>query len=239
LEQAAEQLKFISQFTEIENVHIAWLGDNVEGFQSQGGANAWRTPFSLTEQTRILRKLMLFAIELFYPLAPKISCVSIPGNHDEAIRFGKSGVTKYNDSFDVDSLLAVKMAVDLSDKYPNVTFHVPEDDEMTVTLETSNTVICHVHGHKFKGGKAFEWWKGQTFGEYAPGAADILLSGHVHHLQVEQSGKKTSIRVPALEEASNWYRHQSGEAPNPGLVTLLVKDGEMLNMSVHHGSVDN
>ncbi|PZU02277.1 MAG: hypothetical protein DI619_05395, partial [Francisella sp.] len=38
-----------------ERVHIAFLGDMIEGYVSQGGNNAWRTQTPLTEQIRLTR----------------------------------------------------------------------------------------------------------------------------------------------------------------------------------------
>lgn len=65
LNRAAELLVEYRMRFKIRHVHIAWLGDHVEGFVSQGGANTWRTQLTLNEQIRLTRRVMLHALLLF------------------------------------------------------------------------------------------------------------------------------------------------------------------------------
>ena len=50
-------------------VHIAFLGDMIEGYVSQGGNNAWRTQTPLTEQIRLTRMAMMQLIHAFDPVS--------------------------------------------------------------------------------------------------------------------------------------------------------------------------
>ena len=77
-----------------QRVHIAFLGDMIEGYVSQGGNNAWRTQTPLTEQIRLTRMAMMQLIHQFDHCA-NVTITSIPGNHGEAVRFGK-GITTYD-----------------------------------------------------------------------------------------------------------------------------------------------
>ncbi len=215
--------------TPVGHVHLAFLGDCVEGFTSQGGANAWRTTLTVTEQIRLLRRLMLLAVETFAPLAPRVTLVSVPGNHDEALR----PTTRYDDSFAVEAAVQVADAIAFNPRvFGHVQTIVPGRDELTVTCDVAGTVITHAHGHKWARGKHWEWWQGQAFGDHAPGAASVLLCGHLHHLMVTTSGNKTVMQVTALESESTWWRHKTGEAGNPGVVSFTTRGGGWSDLAV-------
>jgi hypothetical protein len=233
IELAAARLKAIRRGTPIGTVHLAWLGDCSEGFVSQGGDNAWRTVLTQTEQNRVVRNLMRFAVQQFAPLAERVTQTSVPGNHDQAVRFGKGGITRYDDSHDVEQMVALGDALTLNPTaYGHVQTHTPKRDELTVTLETSGTIITHAHGHMWRPGKHFEWWQGQAFGDHEPGRADILLSAHGHHLVVEQRGARTFIMTPALESESTWWRHRTGQSGNPGVLTFTTNAGRIGDLHV-------
>lgn len=77
------ELHKVSTGTLAKHAHLPWLGDCIEGMNSQGGRLRWRTTLTVTEQVRILRRLMLYQAELVAPLAERVTIVSVPGNHDE------------------------------------------------------------------------------------------------------------------------------------------------------------
>jgi hypothetical protein len=228
LNRAAERLAEYRLRFNITHVHVAWLGDHIEGFVSQGGANTWRTQLTLNEQIRLTRRVMLHALLVFAPLCERLTMAAVPGNHGEAVRFMGKGVTRYDDSHDTESLIAVKDAVDLNpERFGHVEFFVPDTDELTVVVECSGTVVAHAHGHQWRPGKALEWWKGQAFSRSsAMHQADLLLAGHLHHEHVESDGTRTFIQVPSMESESTWFRHAKGSSGAPGLMVLVTKDGE-------------
>lgn len=226
INRAADALAWYRKRFDIGHIHVAWLGDHVEGFVSQGGDNAWRTQLTLSEQTRLVRRVMMHALQVFAPLAERVTMVAVPGNHGEPQRFGKKGITRYDDSHDTEALIAVSEAAALDPlHYGHVEFYTPEPDEMTVTLDLAGTVTSHAHGHQFRPGQHFKWWGDQTFGGSPIGQATLLLLGHLHHLHVEESGLRTMVQVPALEATSKWWEHATGVRGNPGIVVAVTKDG--------------
>ncbi len=227
LDQAAALLSHYDVRFDIGHVHIAWLGDHIEGFVSQGGANVWRTPLTLNEQIRLTRRVMLHALTTFAPLAAKVTMAAVPGNHGEAVRFSGKGVTRYDDSHDTESLVAVADAAALNpEAFGHVQFFVPETDELTVVTEVAGTVIAHAHGHQWRPGKAIEWWQGQAF---APSSAlhraDLLVAGHLHHEHTDSWGPRTFMQVPSMESESTWYRHSKGTTGAPGLIVAVTRNG--------------
>ncbi|MFI1799883.1 hypothetical protein ACH427_21360 [Streptomyces sp. NPDC020379] len=229
IDKAADLLSEYRMRFAIDHVHIAWLGDHIEGFVSQGGANTWRTQLTLTEQIRLTRRLMAYAVMKLAPLASRLTVVAVPGNHGEAVRPGGKGVTRYDDSHDTDALVSVGEALALAgEPYAHVEVYVPDTDELTVVVECSGTVVAHAHGHQWRAGKHFEWWRGQAFDKTsAMHTADLLLAGHLHHEHVDTDGPRTFVQVPAMESESTWWRHRTGTRGAPGLMVMVTKGGEV------------
>ncbi|MET9861936.1 hypothetical protein ABZY93_21965 [Streptomyces smyrnaeus] len=229
INRAAGVLTFYKERFDIGHVHVAWLGDHIEGFVSQGGANTWRTQLTLNEQIRLTRRVMLHALLTFAPLAERVTMAAVPGNHGEAVRLMGKGVTRYDDSHDTESLIAVKDAAELNpDRFGHVEFYVPDTDELIVVVECSGTVVGHAHGHQWRPGKHFEWWKGQAFNQASPmHLVDLLLAGHLHHEFIDTDGWRTFLQPPAMESESTWWRHSKGTTGAPGLVVAVTKDGRV------------
>lgn len=228
LDQARASLDTYQQRYAVGHVHIGWLGDHIEGFVSQGGANVWRTPLTLNEQIRLTRRVMLHALQLFADASPaRLTMAAVPGNHGDPQRFAGKGVTRYDDSHDTEALIAVSDAARLDpDRFGHVRFYVPQTDEMTVTLDVAGTVVAHAHGHQWRPGKHFDWWRGQSFGPSSPlGSAHLLLTGHLHHFSADTDGGRMVVQVPALESESTWWRHKTGTGGDPGVVVAITKDG--------------
>ena len=208
----------------IDSITIALLGDHVEGFNSQGGRLAWRNELTLTEMVRLWRRLLLQIVQTVAPLADRVTVVVIPGNHDEAVRTGDIMSTRYDDSWAIDAASAVADSLNLIEGYEHVGFVFPAKDELTVTLDVAGTVVGFAHGHQSRG-KTHDWWASQAHGMQPIGSATLLLTGHYHHLKMEQAGAKTWLQAPALDGGSVWWRHRTGQDAPPGLITLLVGDG--------------
>lgn len=226
IDRAAER---ISAEGGVDQLLIAWLGDHVEGFVSQGGANVWRTKLTLTEQIRATRRTMLYALEKFENLADAIIMAAVPGNHGEALRVNGKGTTRYDDNFDVEALNAVAETVvevnRATGRWCHVECFVPEKDGISLSVEVGGITWGLVHGDRYRPGKHFDWWQGQVFGGRPVAAADVLVAGHYHHLLVEEQGAKLFIQVPALETESKWYEHIAGTKGNPGIV-IAYTDGK-------------
>ena len=213
-----------------KHIHAAWLGDCVEGQVSQSGRNLWRTTLTLTEQIDLLENLMLHQISELAPLCERLTVVSVPGNHDEAIR--QPVATRPDDSHAVQALRSVTKAIRMSPAFNHVETYWPAPDEMTVTLDVAGSKITHAHGHQWRRGKHWEWWEGQTFGGHEPGEARVLLCGHEHHHTIDTRSKRTFIRVPSFESESTWWRHKTGQVGDPGGVYMTTADNRVREITV-------
>ena len=228
LNKAGDALEFYRKRFDIGHIHVAWLGDHIEGFVSQGGANVWRTPLGLDDQLTLARRTMIHALTSYADLAERVTMAAVPGNHGEPVRFAGKGTTRYDDSHDTGTLLAVADAAALNpEAFGHVEFYVPDTDELTVALDLNGTIAAHAHGHKWRPGKHMDYWKGQAFNrESAFHAAHLLLAGHLHHEHVDSDGDRVFIQPPAMESESTWWRHSKGTTGAPGLIVAVAGQGE-------------
>ena len=209
---------------QIDAIYLPQLGDCIEGMNSQGGKHIWRTDLDLTSQIRVYRRLLLHMVKTFAPLATRIIVPCVAGNHDEAVRVGNSMATTYTDSFALDAASAVADALADHPDYKHVSFVFPKYDTLTVTLDIAGTVVGLAHGHQCRG-KAIDWWKNMAHGQQDIGEATLLITGHYHHLRIEQSGRKTWMQAPALDGGSTWFENSTGQAAPAGMLTMLVGKG--------------
>lgn len=208
---------------DIGPVYLPQMGDCIEGYNSQGGKLIWRNELTMTQMVRVYRRLLMYQIKSFAPLADQLVVPVVPGNHDEAIRVGDKMGTTYTDSWAIEAASAVQDALaENPDAYGHVHFVFPEKDELTVTLDIAGTVCGFAHGHQF-GRDPLKWWAEQAHGRQPVGDADILFGAHLHHFHGQHTGGgKTFFRTPALDGGSTWYRHRTGEDAKAGLMTMTV-----------------
>lgn len=227
LDKAANLVATYRERFNIGHVHVSWLGDHIEGFVSQGGANVWRTPLTLNEQIRLTRRVMLHALTNVVDLAENVTMSAVPGNHGDPQRFAGKGVTRYDDSHDTESLIAVMDAAELNPRaFGHVKFFVPGTDELTVVNSIAGTTVAQTHGNAWRPNRHWEWWRGQAFDKKsAMHQADLLLAGHLHHELIDSDGKRLFIQVPSIESESTWYKNATGTGGHPGLVVAITKDG--------------
>jgi predicted phosphodiesterase len=210
-------------------VYLIHLGDCIEGYVSQGGANAKRTTLATTEQVELYEMLLLDQVKAFANVAPELTVCGLPGNHDEAHR----PLHTYTDSWALHAVGSVRRACELAGNYEHVTFYTPKRDELTLAVDICGTRVGMAHGHQWRPGQAVNWWAKQAHGRQPVGDSDLLLSAHLHHLRVEQTGSdKTWMQVPALESGSQWWKHRTGEWGQPGVLTMLVGAGRWSALEV-------
>jgi predicted phosphodiesterase len=227
--QAVARYKALRKAGKVGPIYLLHLGDCIEGMVSQGGANTWRTTLTTTEQVDLYEWMLLEQVKALAPLTDHLVMAGVPGNHDEAHR----PLHTYGDSWALQAVKSVRRALELAGNYEHVTMHVPSRDELTLTLDVCGTIVGLAHGHQWRAGQHTTWWAKQAHGRQPIGDADLLLSGHLHHLRIEATGSdKTFVQVPALESGSQWWKHRTGEWGQPGIVTAVVGGGSWSSLEV-------
>jgi len=230
IDAAVEQYKRLRKSRSVGLVHIAWLGDCLEGNVSQNGRNFWRTELTVTEQVRVFRRLMMYSIDAFAAVAPEVQVDVVNGNHDQVQRFQE---TRADDGHATEAAIAVADALTLNPAaYGHVKIFVPNKDESYITREIGTSIITMAHGHQWRNGKAFEWWKGQSFNLQAPGSSHFLFHGHEHQFSINSNKERVRICVPTYESESTWWRHKTGDQAKTGGLVLITLNGEFSDMGI-------
>ena len=207
----------------VDEVALLWLGDCIEGTNSQGGNLIARLDITITEAIRIYRRLMMRQVTDYAKLSSKVTVAVVPGNHDEAVRQGNQMATRYDDSWAIEGASQVADAMNLAG-YKNLEWAFPGIDELDLCIDIAGTRIGLLHGHQTKG-KMEAWLGGAAVQRRAIGTADVVVTGHYHHLKIVQLGPTTHIQTPALDGGSLWWRHKGGLDAPPGVITMIVNNG--------------
>lgn len=231
-DDAVAQLKRDMKRGHVTEIAAVFLGDCVQGFLSQHGTLTWRTDLTVTEMLRVYRRVALELVTRLANLGLPLQVVAVGGNHGEATR---NPQTRYDDNHDVEAVIAVADTLAAVGGYEHVTFTfpAPDDDMVTVQLHDGTVLTC-IHGHQWTGpaSAAAKWWAGQALGRTRH-TGDILLSGHRHHLYVEDIGGRWAITAPAMVGLSAWWTRKTGQQSRRGLLVLEAAHHTITDWRLH------
>ncbi|ALF01408.1 MRE11 double-strand break endo/exonuclease [Mycobacterium phage LilPharaoh] len=229
LEAAARQYRELAGLVGIAGVQISMPGDCIEGVVSQKGANSWLTQETIAEQFRLLRRLMLDAVDTFR-MAPAVYLDVVNGNHDQANRQWN---TNPGDGWATEAAVAVRDAMKLNEQaYGHVEVRIPEPWSGSMTVPVGDTVVTVMHGHQAPKGKGLDWLAKQAVHNQPAGACQVLQHGHWHVGSVEMHATKTIVCSPTFDCGSDWYRERQGGESRRGAFTYLLRGGEVSRLSV-------
>jgi hypothetical protein len=207
---------------------IVGTGDLFEGTCGFYANQGYLIDCNRREQSRLVRRLIAYAIDEHAPLFDQLHVATVGGNHGENREGGKK-VTDDADNDDVTAFECVKEAFDRAGHVDNLEWTIP-DDELSILLELSGVPVGFTHGNLFSGGgklaqaKALNWWQGQTFGLQPVAPAKILVSSHFHHYSCIDHGGRIHFQTPAMDGGSKWYRDMTGADSVPGMLTMTISD---------------
>lgn len=236
LERYYESLdRAVSEFRDlkrhgIEGIQISMPGDCLEGVVSQGGRNVWLTQETITEQTRILRRLMLETVEAFAPLTDRVYLDVVNGNHDQAQRQWN---TYPGDGWATECAIAVQDAMRLNSKaFGHVEVRVPDKWSGSLTVPVGDTQVTIAHGHQWSRGKGLDWLGKQDFGRQDARGTQILQHGHEHEWSLNTTRDVTRVCSPTYDCGSDWFRERQGGDSKRGGLVYLLRSGEVSRMSL-------
>ena len=232
LDASVARLKRERKRRGVSTVVLASLGDLCEGVASQNGGVLLASDLTVTEQLRVIRRLLLEHVKAFAPLAERVVVPTAPGNHDEPHRvLGMK--PRPTDSFAVEASMQVADALALAGGFDHVEFVTPGVDDLTVTIEAAGTILGCAHGHQFRGpDKAHDWWARQGHARHRIGQAHILMTGHFHHLRVSDDSGRVHIQCPTVDPGSPWFDQRNGGGPQAGVLTLLTRAGHWTGLEI-------
>ena len=215
---------------DLAHLYVVGLGDIVEGCDGFYPMQEHSVEYDLRRQKMIARRLLVKSLKEWAPLFKNVVVACVPGNHGENRKNGKA-FTTFGDNFDVAIFDEAAEIFQENPAYKHVKFVIPEND-LWLTLDVSGTIIGLAHGHQFRTGgryshqKAVAWLSGQAFGMTEMGDADILISGHFHHLFVVNEGKRTLMQCPSVDGGSEWFENMTGKSSYAGTLTFSITPGK-------------
>ena len=218
--------------SDVKGVHLAFMGDLIEGENSQGGKNIANNDLTLTESLRVARHLVSWTIQEALHHAQEVIVSAVPGNHGDTTRLQNRPLT---DSHDIDIVSAVQQAFELTEHKDRVTWYYPEEGTGHLVYEVDGTIFASTHGHLFKGmlKGAENWWSGMSVSGAPAGAAHILMAAHYHSPLVSNYTRNKWICFgAALEDKSTWLNEQNGASSRPGMLTYLTDGGTPYGFSI-------
>lgn len=207
-------------------VYLVGLGDLVEGCSEFYAAQTFTTDLDRSQQTRVVRRLILSYVDAVIDLVPFVVLAAVPGNHGENRKDGKAFTNIATDNDDLTTVETVgEILAANPDRYGHVSVVLAQD--FTLALDVFGVVVAWTHGHTAKkSGHAAavmeDWWRGQAMGRRSVSDADILVCGHRHHLVVSESTGRTFLQAPAMDPGSAWFTSSTGSSAPSGLLTFCV-----------------
>ncbi|CAN7265895.1 hypothetical protein LJR186_001212 [Microbacterium foliorum] len=215
---------------------LAEAGDLFEGFNS-GGDPAFNNDLSLAQQMDLVATELFEFVKLMQRFGP-VEVVTVTSNHT-AWRAGKQQLGRPADDL---GLLVHRQVAKLAQASGlNAHWNFPREYDDSIAIDVGGAVIGMVHGNQFSPGKAIDWWAKQQHGGQPVGQADILITGHYHHLVVQPTGRsartgkaKWWLQAPTLDNGSDWFRNLAGDDSDPGLLVFdITEDGfELQSLTV-------
>jgi hypothetical protein len=215
-----------------ERIVFADVGDTIENFGNVADLHQLATnDLSLMQQVDLATSMAWETLKALSKYAP-ITYLSVGSNHCQ-FRINKQKVGNPIDDWAIHigrTLARLSKEVGL-----DITFFEPAKYDESLALDVFGDgfhVLGMVHGHQANNPNMIpDWWRKQSFGKQPVTAATVLVSGHFHHLRVQELGstnRGTSrfwVQASTLDNGSNYYRLTSGEDSQPGLICFELQRG--------------
>ena len=215
-----------------EKVIIVDAGDIIESVSNAASmAQLESNDLSPMQQVDLAAALMWDLIKLAHKYAP-VTYASVASNHCQ-FRFGGQTVGKPGlDDWGIVILqqlrrLTTELGMDVNYLIPQ-----PYDESLAFDVWGDNFhVLAVAHGHQAKRPNSVEQWlQKQAFGQGPCANFTTFISGHFHHLRVEEIGQAHNggsrwwVQASTSDNGSDWFRLMSGNDSSTGITCFeLVK----------------
>lgn len=230
------QARLIAQIKQVKPKLVIFcdLGDTVENFGNAADlAQLQSNDLSIMDQVDLAATLAWDTLKLIAKHVPEIHYATVGSNHCQ-FRVNKQRVGTPADDWGIyigRTIARLAREVGLPIK-----FFEPAKHDESLALDVFGDgfhVLGLFHGHQVNRPDGVpNWLKGQMFGNQAITAFTTAVSGHFHHLRVQELGstpRGTSrywVQASTLDNGSDWFRLTSGEDSQPGLVTFALEQGK-------------
>lgn len=215
-------------------------GDIIESVSNAASfAQLQSNDLSPMQQVDLAASLMWDLIKMASKYAP-VQYASVGSNHCQWRYNGQTVGKPGLDDWGIVILqqlrrLAVETGLD-------VTFHIPQPHDESLALDVFDDqfhILGLAHGHQVRRPNQMEQWlTKQAFGLQPLANFTIFVSGHFHHLRVEELGQAHNggsrywVQVSTSDNGSDWYRLSSGSDSSTGITCFELHKGIHFNGSV-------
>ena len=245
-----EQLeRLMAAFTAVERqakrgkyakVILADMGDIVEGFYNKASMQQ-----TYTNQISQMQQVDL-AITLIWDLVKRVanhatvSFASVASNHCQFRLNGQTVGLPGQDDWGIMIAKQIHRLSEETDMGVEVLIPNPHDESLAIDVFGDQFHILGLwHGHQSNRPEGVpSWWEKQAFGQQPVAAASIGLTGHFHHLRVQELGQHANggsrywIQGKTMDNGSSWYRLNSGSESLPGITCFELEKGKHFTGSV-------
>lgn len=234
-----ERLVKLIKTQKVSEIVFCDTGDTIENFGNAANLQQLRTnDLSLMEQVDVAITEAWLTLKTLSDLVPKVTYASVGSNHCQwrvnKQTVGRPGVDDWG-------IFITKQIARLArEQNLDWQFFIPGPEEESVTIDVQGHKIALAHGHQANRPEGIVgWWRGQQFGNQPSAHADILCTGHFHHLRVQECGAKPNgssrfwVQAATLDNGSGWFRRNSGESAVPGLVCFVVEANQDFTGTVY------
>lgn len=213
----------------IGHLAVLGMGDLVEGTCGHYSTQQFRVEIDRRDQIKMVRRGIRDILVASAPAVEKVSVVAIPGNHGENRQNGRN-ITSVHDNDDVAVFeqVAEILAMDTDNRFSHIGFRLSRD-EIALGLDVGGKIIAITHGHVTKPGAnagqaLWNWWQNQAMGRAYPvvADADILISGHYHHLNVKEQENRAVFVCPSLTQVGEYFSDSYGVKTRNGTLSMVV-----------------
>ena len=214
-------------------VHVAFMGDEAEGFASNYASQPHTIELNHSAQLELAFDLMVWTMKQAVSTGLPVSASAVISNHGEWTRLGgKDPITSAGDNASTHLARQVKRLFDeLADLGgPTVTWTIGEGDPaVTVTLSGVRCYFTHGYVEKGRGTSSETRTRAaierQILGRTADlGDVPLWYFAHYHHAYSNEFEGRTVWGCPALEaeRSSEYMLNQFGVWSPPGMLGMLV-----------------
>jgi predicted phosphodiesterase len=222
--QRVKELRKIGR--EVSSLNVLWTGDSIEGCLGHYPSQTFAVELDRRDQIKATRRLLTDSVIEWSKHFDSVVVAAVGGNHGE----NRNGGGAFTGPHDNDDLAIVEQVQEILAANPDAFGHVKfviAGDSLTLTIPCAEWILGITHGHMARGGanaeqKLRRWWADQSAGRQPIGDADILITGHYHHLRVADWGGCVWLQAPALDGGSEWWRVSAGEVSQPGMLTFVT-----------------
>jgi hypothetical protein len=222
-------------------VILCELGDIVEGFSNKADMQqTYSNSASIMDQVDVSASLIWDIVKRAAKHSPKVTYATVASNHCQ-FRINKQQVgAPGNDDWGIFIAKQIHKLAKETDLPLKVL--IPEAQDESLALDVFDDqfhVLGLWHGHQSARPEAVPtWWEKQAFGHQPVAAASIALTGHFHHLRVQElglhnnGGSRYWIQGKTMDNGSGWFRLNSGQDSQPGLVTFELTPKQLFTGTV-------